>query len=129
MQLGQYTEAAKDYAKGIERVLEKGNIFTTAYVLKELSESGLINELFVQALKRAQEDKDLWWQVRALQELGWESELNDLLKQNEKDIRESDNLGLRSLLAGALGESQDWLAIQKEIARQESSPYENDPKG
>jgi hypothetical protein len=126
--LGRHREAVKDYLKGIERALEKERIFTAACYLKELCESGLIDELFVQALKQAEEDKDLWWQVRALQELGWESELDELLRQNEKGIRESGDLYFLSLLARTLGEDQAWLSIQKEIARQESSLYENNPK-
>jgi len=124
--LGRHREAVKDYLKGVEHALGKERTFTAAYYLKELCESGLIDELFVLALKQAEEDKDLWWQIRALQELGWESELDDLLRQNEKNIRASGDLSLLSLLAQSLGEDQTWLSIEKEIARQESASYGND---
>jgi len=124
--LGRHSEAVKDYLKGIEFALGKERIFTAAYYLKELCESGLIDELFVLALRQAEDDKDLWWQVRALQELDWQSELNDLLKQNENNIRELGDLSLLSLLARSLGEDQAWLSIEKEIARQECSSDENE---
>ena len=123
--LGQHREAVKDYLKGVEQALGKEKVFSAAYYLKELCESGLIDELFVLALKQAEEDQDLWWQVRALQELGWDSELDNLLRQNEKKIRESGDLSLLSLLALNLGEDQAWLSIEKEIARQESVSYED----
>jgi hypothetical protein len=105
-----------DYLKGIQECLGEEKIFTTAIYLKELSESGLIDELFVLALKQAKEDNDLWWQARALQELGWKSELDEFLRRNEKEIRGSGNLLFLAMLTRTLGEKDAWLSIRKKIA-------------
>ena len=114
--VGRHREAVTDYLKGIKACLNKNRIFSAAYYLKELSASHLIEELFVLALKQAQTDGDLWWQVRSLQELGWYSELDALLKQNENYIRESGDLHLLELLALSEGDHSAWLEMQKEIA-------------
>jgi len=119
--LGRHREAVADYLRGINASMNKNGIFSAAYYLKELSESHLIEELFVLALKQAQADGDLWWQVRALQELGWYSELDALLKQNEKYIRESGDLHLLELLALSKSDHSAWLEIQKEIAMHDTS--------
>jgi tetratricopeptide (TPR) repeat protein len=114
--LGRHREAVADYLKGIQECLGEEKIFTTAIYLKELSESGLIDELFVLALKQAKEDNDLWWQARALQELGWKSELDEFLRRNEKEIRGSGNLLFLAMLTRTLGEKDAWLSIRKKIA-------------
>ncbi len=36
---------------------------------------GIIEKLFEMKLRKAASEGDLWWQVRALEELDWESEL------------------------------------------------------
>jgi len=123
--LGRHREAAADYLRGIKASLNKNEIFSAAYYLKELSQSHLIEELFVLALKQEQADGDLWWQVRSLQELGWYSELNALLKQNENYIRESGDLHLLELLALSNGDHSAWLEIQKEIAMHDVSSGED----
>ena len=43
-------------------------------------------ELFKQALDEAAQRDDLWWQVRALQELGWEDAVDELVLANAEDI-------------------------------------------
>lgn len=95
----------------------------------ELAESHLIEELFVLSFKHAQADGYLWWQVRALQELGWYSELDALLQENEEEIRESGDLHLLELFALSKGDHAAWLEVQKEIALLEHTFYENSPAG
>jgi hypothetical protein len=75
-------EAAADYVRGIGEQLQKNNVFTAAIHLKELVEKGLIRELFVLAFEEAVDKDDLHWQIRALEELGWHSELRDLILRN-----------------------------------------------
>jgi len=80
-------------------------------------EGGLIKELFILALKQAKEKGDLWWEVRALQELGWHNELNGLVLRNAEEIERSDNLDLKILLADAKDDKQQSIALRKLYAR------------
>ena len=115
----RYREAAIDYIKGILDSLNEGNIFSAAFYIKELAHDGVLDELFVQALKEAREENDLWWQVRALQELGWNDELRKLLLENEVEVEESDNPDLKELLAEAKGDQNRVLDLRKEIAKRQ----------
>jgi hypothetical protein len=81
--LGRNVEAVCDYAKTILESIEDGRIFHAAICLKEIVEKGLIDSLFEKSLEKATAEIDLWWQVRSLQELGWDSELDELLLANE----------------------------------------------
>jgi hypothetical protein len=83
--IGRTREAAIDYVRGILRSLEDGNVFSAAYYIKELSEDGVVDDLFILELKRAEEQHDLWWQVRALQELEWHEELAQFLIAHRED--------------------------------------------
>jgi hypothetical protein len=56
---------------------------------------------------------DLWWQVRALQELGWESELKDLLIEKKEKIEKSGNTSLQELLAMAEGKREAYIQLRK----------------
>jgi len=118
--LNRHHDAVKDYLKGILNSLSEDSIFSAAYYLKELSESRLFDELFIIALKKAREAGDLWWQIRALQELGWHFELNDLLLKNEIEILSSDDLVLKRSLAMAKGDFNAWLDLGMKIAKIES---------
>lgn len=104
------TEATKDYLKSILKDLEEDNPFSAAFYLKELVEKNLINRLFEKALQKFSEEKDLWWQARSLQELGWKSELDDLMLKNSKEIEESGHPLLQVLLAKAKGDAQKLLS-------------------
>lgn len=115
--LGRCREAIVDYIRGIGESLRENQVFTAAYYLKELVEQGLIQELSVLALKQATEEGDLWWQVRALQELGWHKELNDLVLRNAEEIERSGDPNLRLLLADARGDEQQSIELRKSIAR------------
>ena len=121
--LGKYREAVADYIRGIGESLEENRVFTAAFYLKELVEEGLIQELFVLALKQAAEEGDLWWQVRALEELEWQKELYDLALRNAKGIEESSDPTLCVLLAEARGDKQQAVELRKAIARGMSLSY------
>jgi hypothetical protein len=120
-QAGRHKEAAKDYVRGILDSLEDDNVFSAAFYIKELAEDGVLEELFVLALEAATKENDLWWQVRALQELGWDEELNELLLKHAKSIEAGDNSSLQELLAEAQGNSEQLLEIRKDIAKRERS--------
>jgi len=108
--LGQHRKAAEAYVDGINSLLPDIEDFTLAYYLKELAGSDIITGLFVQALQTASDDDDLWWQVRALQELGWTTELHALLLNSKERIETDPDLGdvqrceLRLILARAKGD-------------------------
>ena len=106
-------EATRDYVRGICESLKSGNIFSTAFYLKELVEHDLVNELFIIAFKKAAEENDLWWQVRALQELGWQEELDDLILRNENEIQSSEDKSLKILLCDAKGDANGSIELRK----------------
>ena len=105
-ELGRYVEAAHDYVKDVLDSFEEGNLFSAAFYLKELFEKDLVDRLFERALQEAADEGDLWWQVRSLQELEWDSELDALLLSNETQIRESGDLKLLALLLRAKGDEE-----------------------
>jgi hypothetical protein len=115
--LGRVNDAVKDYCRTVTEGLEEGNTFAAAYYLKELCESGLGHQLFVQALRDAGEARDIWWQVRSLQELGWVSELNALLVEKAEEVEVSGNPLLLELLAAARHDTKAVAEYRKEIAR------------
>jgi len=115
--IGQTKEAAIDYLRGILEFLKDDNAFSAAYYLKEMSKDGLVEQLFILELNRAKEAKDLWWQIRALQELDWDEDLNKLLLGHQDEIRASEDPELQRLLAVALGDAEKMLECQKQIAQ------------
>lgn len=117
-QIGKHLEAASDYVEGISDRLRENRYFTAAYYLKELYDSGLIERLFEKALRDAEERDDLWWQVRALEELGRYDDSRELVLQHEEEILKSeDDLLFRELLALAKGDRVEWLEARKALAR------------
>lgn len=119
--LGKYREAVTDYLQSISQSLAEGRVFAAAFYLKEIVERKLIQELFIQALAKAKDENNLWWQVRALQELKWDKELRDLLLENEERINQSDDPGLLQLLATAKGNYPQALQVHKQIAQETHS--------
>lgn len=123
MDLRRPLDAVKDYVRTVHESLEEDNVFSAAFYLKELAAHGLVEELFGEALSRATRRRDLWWQVRALQELGWQDELNRLLRKNAARIRRGHGLpdtirsDLQILLAEAKGDEQKALELRKQTAR------------
>ncbi|OSN29834.1 hypothetical protein BV321_05115 [Pseudomonas syringae pv. actinidiae] len=83
-------------------------------------EENLIEDLLKAAYRESTEQGETWWQVRALQELGWFTELNDLLFSKKDEIGKSGNLMLMALLADAEGDFALACDLRKEIARSSS---------
>lgn len=121
--VGRNIEAVTDYLRSIQESLGEKSYFSAAFYLKELGQSGLVNDLFVEALREARESESLWWQVRALQELGWKNELYELLLKNAEAIesmtiddgRIADRL--KALLSLARGDLGTVDQLRKEEAR------------
>lgn len=119
--LGLTSESISDYIRGINESLKDSRFFSTAYYLKEFMEKGLLDELFILALRQADDQEDLWWQIRALQELGWHEELDEFVLKHAEEIEESDNPMMTLLLASAKGDNQKYVEIRKTMARTEHS--------
>jgi len=119
VELGRYPEAAHDYVKGILESLEQGNLFSAAFYLKEIFGEDLIERLFERSLQKFFDEGDLWWQVRCLQELGWSSELKELLIANETSIESSKDITLQQLLLRAKGdmEGAEKLSLREHASR------------
>lgn len=109
------TKAIYYYCKDIMDSIDEGNHFGAGFYLKEMQNKNLENALFELALKKANNENNLWWQYRALQELGWKSEIKDFVLQNKKQIEDSGNLDLKIELMKAMGEEKmaHDLLIQK----------------
>jgi hypothetical protein len=116
--LGNHIEAAKDYVKQVSKALDDGSIFNAAFYLQELVEKGLIQELFIEALKNAQKNQDLWWQIRAMQELGWQRECDQLILDHSEEILTSHDPMFLRLLASAKGDSRESLELDKKYAQE-----------
>ncbi|WP_066498998.1 HNH endonuclease signature motif containing protein [Abyssisolibacter fermentans] len=114
--IGRYKEATENYILDVKENLGNENIFSAAYYLKELVEEGLIEKLFELALKKSAEEDDLWWQIRSLEELGWYSEINDLVLKNAKRIEESNDSMLLIKLEIARKNFNKVKEIRKNIA-------------
>jgi len=114
---GRPAEAAKDYVRGVTRSLSTDRYFSAAFYLKEMFEDGVIDDLFALALKDAANRDDLWWQVRAMQELGWHTEIDALLLEHADRIRKSGDKLLCKLLAQAEGDENTALNLKKSIAQ------------
>jgi len=109
-------ESVKFYLKGTSHVLNQKNYFTTAFYLKELVENGLIEQLFRQAYNEAKDQDDLWWQIRALQELEWDTELENLILQNKDQILKSEDPSLLKLLAEFEKNEKEYIDLVKKEA-------------
>jgi hypothetical protein len=126
--LGRYEEATNEYLRGILESLEDRNFFSAGYYLGELIEEGLREHLLEMAFRKAAEGEDLWWQVRALQELRWHSELKALLLQHADEIENSDDLYLQLELASVRRDQEEIVRIEKAIARADAG-VRNDADG
>ncbi len=115
LSIARFVDAAKDYLRGINDSLEQGNFFTAAFYAKEFEESKLRDSLFVAALADARERRDLWWQIRALEELDWTDELRDTLETHRQEIESSGDLSLIKVLAENTGDFDRAAEAQKKI--------------
>jgi tetratricopeptide (TPR) repeat protein len=111
MSLGRPVEAARDYVRGILHSLENENPFGAAYYLKELVRRDIIDALLATALAQAAAADDLWWQIRALQELGWGTELDALVVEHADEIEESGNSRMLVLLRRAEGREEEATTL------------------
>jgi len=114
--VGNYKETAIYYCRTVIEELEAGKVFPAAYYLKELCEEGLQRELFAMAYRQYTEANDLWWRIRALQELGWRDELKAVLMENREEIEKSNNLFLLRELYRVTGEQDKLYEVQRKQA-------------
>jgi hypothetical protein len=114
LDFGQPIDAARVLARGILESLDDGRPFTAAFYLKRTE--ALVQALFSEALRDATEREDLWWQIRALQELGWSTELRALVEEHADEIEQSSHLLMKRVLAEVRGDAPALHAIAKAIA-------------
>jgi hypothetical protein len=100
VKLSRWKDAAAAFCRYALESLEE-RPFSAAIYLKEMVAGGVITRLFETALADAQRKRDLWWQHRSLQELERFEEADELLLQNAKAIKVSDNELLKRSLIGA----------------------------
>lgn len=103
--IGDYKKAVQCYCKTILEDLKDDRVFAAAFYLKELAQTDLSGRLFEDAYKKASDERDLWWQIRALQELGWEDELKSVLVKHRAEIEKAGNTFLRQELYRVTGET------------------------
>ena len=84
--LGQYDEAVEYYCLYCVKALKDGRPFSAGLYLKEMIENNLVVYLFERALQQAKEKDDVWWQIRSLQELDRDDEIDELVLQNRELI-------------------------------------------
>ncbi len=87
-------------------------------------EDDVVNTLFVEALKQAEEEGNLFWQYRSLQELRWKQQAEEFILKNKKEIEKSGNLSLLIPLSLALGDMRRYTELLKEEAREEAGFYD-----
>jgi hypothetical protein len=115
--IGRRLEAAQKYIQGINDSLQNENWFSAAFYIREFTEEKLIEDLLKAAYRKSADQGEIWWQVRALEELGWDAELKELLLRKKDDIEISGNLSLMELLAEAQGDRALSNSLRKAIAR------------
>ncbi len=113
--VGRPVEAVRAYCQTVSDDLDKGNLFSAAYYLKELSGEKLFEPIFELAFRERSEKGDLWWQVRCLQELGWDGQLKELVTSKRAEIEKSGNPYLLAELYRALGAKTKYYEARKAI--------------
>jgi len=116
-ELEEYHLATQATCKGAVEAIEEGNAFTAAFHLKEMVSDGTLDFLFIDKLHQAEEDHELWWQYRCLQELGWDEEAKQFLLDHCEEIEELDEPEFNEVLALALEDKQRYIELRKEEAR------------
>jgi len=127
-QLEEYELATQATCKGAVKDIEEGNVFTVAFHLKEMVSEGTLDYLFIDALHQAEEDGDLWWQYRCLEELEWDEEAKQFLLDHRKEIEELDEPEFNEPLALALEDRQRYIELRKDEARSLSARPEHEDK-
>jgi hypothetical protein len=113
--LGRTKEAAAVYLEGITEAIKEERYFLAAIYMKS-GLGDLINPLFEMALAESIAEGDLWWQLRAYDELGWLDAKRELLLGSESEIRESGFLPMMRELAAAKGDEVLMLQVVKAMA-------------
>ena len=121
--LERYEEAATVYCEVVAEALRDGRPFSAAYYIRTMVNVGLPEQFLLSALSTATADGDLWWQMRCLQELGWDSELAAFYASNAEAIRNSDNLILRSMLAEHEGHTDQAIELRRKEAAEGRGLY------
>ena len=125
--LDEWQLAAQYTCRGVaERAQD--NPFSAAFYLKEMYEEAAVEHLFKLALESAHAEGDLWWQCRSLQELGWASELSQLVLDNADYIEKSRDPLLHPLLASARGDAKEYLRLVKEQEQKQQLPPPKAPR-
>ena len=114
--LGEHKDAVSNYCRSVVEDLEEGNVFAAAFYLKELCEKSLYDRLFALAYRQFSKSDDLWWRVRALQELGWTDELKSVLLKNRAPIEKSKHSLLLQQLYSVTGETEKLEELQRKMA-------------
>jgi hypothetical protein len=84
--LGRRDEAVECYCLTCIEGVKEGRQFFAGYYIKEMIEHGLVEYLFERAMQEAREKDDVWWQIRSLQELGRDDEIDELVLRNRELI-------------------------------------------
>jgi hypothetical protein len=113
----EYQVAAQATCKGVVEAIEKGNVFTAAFHLKEMVTEGTLDYLFIDEMHQSEEENDLWWQYRCLVELEWDEEAKQFLLDHQKEIEELDEPEFNEVLALALKDKQRYIELRKEEAQ------------
>lgn len=116
-QLEEYQLAVQATCRGVVEDIENGDIFSAAFHLKEMVSEGILDYLFIDAMAEAEEQNDLWWQYRCLEELEWDTEAKAFLLEHRKEIEALDDPDFNEALAIALDDKQQYIELRKEEAR------------
>lgn len=123
---GQYDKATEILCLDIINSIKTGGLFHAAYAIKEMTNDGLVEALFLESFKIARENNDLWWQYRSLQELGWYTEITNFLISNKQEIENSGNTSLKAALAIALGDKEQYKKALIREALDDTSDERNE---
>lgn len=115
--LGRWVEAVKDYVRGVSEDLDKGNLFSAAFYLKELVDKGLIQRLYEDCYEQATNANNLQLMIRSLEELGWRDELKTVLLKKAVEIEKSKNVFLLQYLARARGDEDKAFEMRMALTR------------
>lgn len=115
--VGRSVASLQAYLEGISEDLESGNLFAAMFYLKEVVECDFPSVILPMALKEFRELGDLWWEVRTLQELGWDDELKEVVQGRRREIEQGGNPFLLRVLYEVDGNIDEYMGISAEIER------------
>ncbi|MHC5703942.1 HNH endonuclease [Streptomyces tirandamycinicus] len=124
--LGRTQDAVRAYVNGIIEDLDDQRPFAAAFYLKEIVQSGLVEGLFIEALKEAREKGDLWWEIRALEELGWHDELRSVVRSRRGEIEEKGDPFQLRVLYRYEGDREAYADVVELIERAQQTVTDED---